>query len=176
LANGLSLIPEAARMLIDKPVLFLLIGAGMEKKELIETVKTQNLKNVLFLDPVPKKEVFKYILSSDAGLSILMKADTFKTIYSNKTFDYMSCKKPVIMAIDGISRELVNEADCGVYAEPGNAQDLAEKINIYLNDNSIAPKQGINGFEYARKHFDRKVLAEVYIREIENIVTNNPKI
>jgi glycosyltransferase involved in cell wall biosynthesis len=172
LVNGLDVIPDAARMLMDKPVLFLLIGTGMEKKRLIERVEEGNLMNVVFYDPVPKQEVFKYILAADAGLSILLKADTFKTIYSNKTFDYMSCKKPVIMAIDGLSRALVEEADCGIYVEPGNAHDLAEKINIYLQDKSISEKQGLNGFKYAKKHFDRRVLAETYIKELEAIMDN----
>ena len=67
----------------------------MLKKE----VKMRGLKNVVFVDPVPKEEVFKYILASDMGCSGLEKVDTFKTIYSNKTFDYMSCKTPILLAI-----------------------------------------------------------------------------
>ena len=35
---------------------------------------------------------------ADIGTSILKKVDTFKTIYSNKTFDYMASKKPILMA------------------------------------------------------------------------------
>ncbi len=38
----------------------------------------------------------------------------------------MSCKKPVLLAIDGVSRQLVEEADCGVFVEPENPDDIAE--------------------------------------------------
>ena len=68
------------------------------------------MNNVIFRDPVPKSEVFKYILASDVCTSVLKNNETFKTIYSNKTFDYSVCKKPILLLIDGISRELVESA------------------------------------------------------------------
>lgn len=100
----------------------------MEKKRLVQEVNSRRIDNVIFIDSVPKSEVFEYILSSDMGASVLKKTDTFKTIYSNKTFDYMACKKPVLLAIDGVSRKLIEEADCGIYAEPENAQAIADAI------------------------------------------------
>ncbi len=159
LVNGLDLVIEAARQLQNSPVLFLLIGTGMEKRKLQEQVVSNGIENIRFLDPVPKSEVYKYILASDAGMSILIKADTFKTIYSNKTFDYMSCKKPILMAIDGISRDMVETADCGLFVEPDNSEDFARKIRIYLKDRALARKHGENGYTFAKKHFNRKDLA-----------------
>ena len=32
----------------------------------------------------------------------------------------MSCKKPILMLIDGVSRKLVEDANCGLYIEPEN--------------------------------------------------------
>ena len=69
----------------------------MEKEKLMATSREQNIKNVRFIDPVPKSEVFEYILASDMGASVLKDVETFKTVYSNKTFDYMSCKKPILL-------------------------------------------------------------------------------
>lgn len=165
-ANHLIQMIETAELLQkDYPqVLFQLIGAGMQKEMLKIAVAKRGLTNVRFVDPVPKSEVFKYILASDFGTSVLKKVDTFKTIYSNKTFDYMACKKPVLMAIDGVSRELVEAAACGVYIEPENPRDFADKIIDYLNkDIAIQKEQGELGYHYAKKHFDREVLAGEYI-------------
>jgi glycosyltransferase involved in cell wall biosynthesis len=119
---------------------------------------------------VPKAEVFKYILASNMGASILKKVDTFKTVYSNKTFDYMSCKKPILMAIDGVSKELVEEANAGMFVEPEDAQDFANKIRLYLNDKKLVDQQGDNGYNFAIKHFDRSVLSQKYLQEIKNIL------
>jgi glycosyltransferase involved in cell wall biosynthesis len=169
-ANGLHQLLETANRLKETNVLFLLIGDGMEKKNLISTARDMGLTNVQFIDPMPKREVMKYVLSSDMGASVLIKNDTFKTIYSNKTFDYMSCKKPILMAIDGVSRKLLEEADAGVFIEPENSEDFEKNIRYYLLNNLELKRQGENGYNYAKENFDREKLAIKYIKLIsENI-------
>src|SRR5690606_6578635 len=100
------------------------------------------------------------------GASVLLKNDTFKTVYSNKTFDYMSCKTPILMAIDGVSRELVEEADAGIFVEPENPEDFARKIRLYLENPEEIKRQGDNGFHYAKANFDRDVLAKTYLTHL----------
>jgi len=172
-ANHLIQLVETAEKLQDTPVVFQLIGAGMKKDELKKEVEKRKLKNVVFVDSVPKAEVFKYILASDMGTSVLKKVDTFKTIYSNKTFDYMSCKRPTLLLIDGVSRELVEDAHCGVYAEPENINDIVEKVKWCVNNKNELPQLGINGYYYAKEHFDRKKLANKYLELIGEMVLNN---
>ena len=166
-ANHLDQVLDAALLLKDTNVLFLLIGNGMEKQRLIEKATQLKLDNVRFEDSVPKKEVFKYILISDMGASILKKVDTFKTVYSNKTFDYMACKKPILMAIDGVSRKLVEDAQAGSYVEPENAEEYEHVIRHYLDDPALLKEQGENGYRYAKSNFDRTVLALNYLEEIK---------
>ena len=143
----------------------------MEKNLLKKQAHNKNLPNLLFLDPVPKKEIFKYILASDMGASVLKKADAFKTIYSNKTFDYMACKKPILMVINGISKDLIETADCGVYAEPENAKDIAKKI-IHYRDNVVLAEQGENGYRFVKEHFDRRMLSDRYLETINRLMND----
>ncbi|MFM7430938.1 MAG: glycosyltransferase family 4 protein, partial [Flammeovirgaceae bacterium] len=96
-ANHLIQLVEVAESINDAKVLFVLVGDGMQKQSLVEAVQKKKLTNVEFVGSVPKHEIFAYILASDVGLSMLKKLDTFKTIFSNKTFDYMACKKPVLV-------------------------------------------------------------------------------
>jgi glycosyltransferase involved in cell wall biosynthesis len=165
-ANHLEQVLDASMLLKDTNVLFLLIGNGMEKERLIQKAKELNIENVQFLDSVPKSEVFKYILISDLGASVLKKVDTFKTVYSNKTFDYMACKKPILMAIDGVSRKLVEDAEAGSYVEPENSLEYEKIIKMYLNNPELIKIQGENGYNYAKNNFDREVLAKKYIESI----------
>jgi len=168
-ANHLIQLVDVAEQLKNKPVVFLLIGDGMQKKMLKEEAEKRALTNIRFIDPVPKKEVFKYILASDLGASVLKKVDTFKTVYSNKTFDYMACKKPILMAIDGVSRKLVEEAKAGVYVEPENTADYLEKIEFYLNNRKELAIQGLSGYEFALTSFDREKLAAQYLTYLKGI-------
>lgn len=168
-ANHLQQVLQTGKLLEDTNVQFLLIGSGMEKENLKAMANELQVTNVRFIDPVPKADVFKYILASEMGASVLKKNDTFKTVYSNKTFDYMACKKPILMAIDGVSRELVEEAQAGVFVEPENPEDFASKIRMYLEDPELMRTQGGNGYRYAKQHFDREVLAKKYLKILADV-------
>lgn len=151
-------------------ILFVLIGDGMEKPKLATEIETRGLDNIKLLDSVPKSEVFRYILASDYGLSILKKVDTFKTIYSNKTFDYMSCRTPILMVIDGVSRELVEQAKCGLYIPPGDTKAFIDQLhNIRVWSEDKRSDMGVAGYRYAKAHFDRKKLAREYLHSLELI-------
>mgnify|MGYP006127090539 FL=1 len=169
-ANHLIQLIDAAEKLKETKVIFQFIGAGMRKKDLIKEVNKRKLNNVIFREPVSKKEVFKYILASDVGASVLKKVDTFKTIYSNKTFDYMSCKKPILLAIDGVSRKLIEESESGIYVEPENTKSIINGIKVMLSmgDEELL-LMGKAGYEYSKKHFDREFLAKKYLNKISEI-------
>lgn len=169
IANHLVQMLDTAKLLTDTNVIFLLIGDGAQKQFLIKEAEKRNLKNVRFIDSVSKFEVFNYIHASDMGTSVLKKTNNFKTIYSNKTFDYFSCKKPVLMAIDGISRKLVEDAHAGVFIEPENPADFAQKIRFYIDNPLLVREQGENGYWYAKNHFDREVLAVRYLNYIRDV-------
>ena len=170
-ANHLIQVLDVADKFRNEPeILFLLIGDGMKKKELVIEAEKRNLFNIKFIDAVPKNEIFKYILSCDIGSSILKKADTFKTVYSNKTFDYMSCKKPILMLIDGVSRKLVEESNCGLYIEPENIKEFEEGIRFYLKNKSILTEHGNNGYNYAKKYFDRDFISQYYLEQLEKMI------
>ena len=171
-ANHLEQVLDAGEALKDTNVLFLLIGQGMEKARLMKMAEDRKVPNVRFLDSVPKAEVFRYILASEMGASVLKRVDTFKTVYSNKTFDYMSCKKPILMAIDGVSRELVEDAGAGVYVEPENTGEYNRIIREYLKDPERLKREGESGYRFAKENFDREILAKKYITQISAVSKN----
>lgn len=172
-ANELGQILDTAKIMQDTNVLFLLIGQGMEKDRLIDRALQMKLANVRFIDPVPKAEIFKYILASDVGASVLKRIDTFKTVYSNKTFDYMSCKKPTMMAIDGVSRELIENSQSGLYVEPENPLDFKKQLMKYMSNPNLIKEHGENGYNYAKSNFDRNVLANRYLSELKELNIDN---
>jgi len=173
-ANDLMQIIEVAhRMRDDKHIYFLLIGDGMQKAMLKKKAEEYHLNNLEFIDSVAKNEVVDYINAVDICMAILKKTDTFKTVYPNKVFDYMSCKKPVLVTIDGITRELIEKADCGLYSEPENIDNFENCIKQYSDMNSEQLAQlGNNGFKFVKENFDREKLAEKYIKVIKKIAND----
>ena len=171
LANHLIQLIDAAEKLQNTNIIFQLIGSGMRKEFLQKEVIKRSLSNVIFRNPVPKSEVFKYIFASDVGTSVLKNIEAFKTIYSNKTFDYMSCKKPILLLIDGVSKELVEKAKCGIFAEPENASAIANKSKeMSTIEKSDLNQMGLNGYIYAKENFDRVKLSKKYVQEISAVI------
>lgn len=171
-ANHLWQLIETAKALKNEPeYLIVCLGAGMDKNALVEKAKQEKLDNIQFLPPVPKTEVASYLKACNVSLVVLKRIDAFKTVYPNKMFDSMSMSKPIVLAIDGVARKLVeDDAQCGIFAEPENAEDIAAKMRYYQQSPDIAKKHGSNGYKYACENYDRRRLAEKYIKAIQDRV------
>ncbi len=150
----------------------MLVGDGMEKDQLVERAKRENLSNVIFVDAVPKDRVSDYINASDVCTAVLMKNETFKTVYPNKIFDYMSCKRPIIIAIDGVARKLVEDAGTGIYAEPEDPGAMCSAIMKLKDSPELAQQMGQKGPPFVRENFSRKKLAERYLRIVLAVAAN----
>ncbi len=168
-ANDLIQVVEIAKIYKNNDrIRFVLVGDGMQKNLLKNMVSEYGLKNLQFIDSVPKHEVNAYINAVDVCMAILKKTDTFKTIYPNKLFDYMSCKKPSLVTIDGITRALVEEAKCGLYAEPENVESFQKVIERFVNmSDSELHDMGENGYKHVCTYFDRATLAKRYLQIIK---------
>lgn len=175
LANDLIQVVEVAnRMKKNTDILFVLIGDGMQKPLLKEKVAEYGISNIQFIDSVPKNQVGDFINASDVCMAILKKTDTFKTVYPNKVFDYMSCKKPSLVTIDGITRELLETSQSGQYAEPGNIDEFEKKINYFTSlDEKSLQTMGENGFIFVKENFDREKLSNKYTEVLEEVLNEN---
>lgn len=170
-SNDLGVVLQAAEILKDKKdICFLLVGDGKEKKVLQNHASLRDLNNVRFMPPVPKLEVHRILAASDACIAILKPLEWYKTTYPNKVFDYMAAERPVILAIDGVIREVIEHANAGIFVKPGDPQALAQAI-LSLYQNPEQSKQlGKNGRAYVIKYFDRDKIAEQLIQLLEEMV------
>ena len=83
----------------------------------------------------------------------------------------MSCKKPILLSIDGVSRELIEEAHCGIYAEPENEMAIINAIQeFYTMETRKLRQLGENGYAYARNNFDRDILSKKYLGLMKSII------
>ena len=165
-ANHLIQLVEVAERMKDTKLHLVFIGDGMQKNMLREEAARRNITAIEFIDPMPKREVMKFIIASDVGASVLKRVDTFKTVYSNKTFDYMACQKPILMLIDGVSRQLIEDAGCGIYAEPENITAIVRAVQLFIDNPEQRVEMGVRGYHFAVQNFARERLTREYINEI----------
>jgi len=155
-SNDLGIVVDAASLIKDTPAIqVVLVGDGKEKPALVGDVQARGLENVTFLEPVAKSEMKEVFAMADACIAILKPIELYKTTYPNKVFDYMAAGRPVILAIDGVIRSVVEEAEAGIFVPPGNARALADVIlNMYKKRAEIK-QMGESGRRYILDHFDR---------------------
>ena len=168
MSNDLDIVLQAAYSLRNQPnVMFTLVGDGKEKPALVKKAAEMGLNNVCFLPPVPKNEMPQVLAAANACLAILKPIPLYATVYPNKVFDYMSAGRPVILAIGGVIREVVETAGAGIYVQPGDSQSLVKAIQYLLSDPRRGKQMGQNGRDYVKTHFDRAILAQQMASIIE---------
>ncbi len=168
-ANDLEVVLEAARLLQGSAVHFLLVGDGKDKPRLQQLATSWGLENLTFLPPLPKREMPALLHTVDVGLAILKPLEEYKTTYPNKVFDYMAAGLPVLLVIDGVIREVVEAAGCGIFVPPGDAQALAEAALKLAADSELRRRMGDRGRAYLEAHFDRRRLGEQFREIVEEL-------
>jgi glycosyltransferase involved in cell wall biosynthesis len=147
-----------------------LLGDGKEKSALMAQAKEMNLTNVTFLSSVRKTEMAAALAGADACIAILKPLDEYKTTYPNKVFDYMAAGRPVVLVIDGVIRAVVDAAGCGLFAQPGNAVELAHMMRGLAKDKVRAREMGLKGRKYLEENFSRTALVEKLVGILEGVV------
>lgn len=161
--NALEYFIEAASLMKDEKVKFVLVGKGNYKEELKKTADEKAADNVLFLDPVAKEDMGALLSQIDVAYMGLAKSGLFKYgVSPNKLFDYMLAKRPIIYAVEA-SNDPVSEAKCGITVPVG----LPEEIVKAVRDLMKKPKPELNemgerGREYVLKNHNYDTLAKLF--------------
>lgn len=161
MSNDLSVVLRAAALLGDCPeVRFVFVGDGKEKVNLQAQAAQMQLSNVCFLPPVAKEQMGEVLAAADACIAILKPLELYKTTYPNKVFDYLAAGRPVVLAIDGVIRQVVEDAGAGLFCEPGDPAAMARVVRAFAADPREARRMGLAGRQYIETHFNRRDLAE----------------
>lgn len=162
MANDLEIFLGAAERLKDQPqIQFVLVGDGKEKENLVTRARNMCLENVHFHPPVPKEVMPEVLASTDVCVAILKPLHAFTTTYPNKVFDYMAAGRPIVLAIDGVIRQVVEEAKAGVFVPPGDPKRLAETILLMEQNQEEGKRMGKAGRQFVERHYNRAELAKV---------------
>lgn len=171
MSNDLGVLLSAADQLrCQSDITIVLLGDGKEKSSLQKHAAEMDLDNVVFIPSVPKDEMSGALAAADVCIAILKPIELYKTVYPNKVFDYMAAGRPVILAMDGVIREVVEAAQSGIIVPPGDAESLGNAIQLLVGDRRKRELLGQNGRCYIETHFDRPVVANQLDEIIEKLI------
>ncbi len=163
-ANALDALLDAAALLRDEPVTWLLVGSGPQKAALAERVQRDGLRGVVLLEPVPKAAIPALLRTMDVLYIGLQREPLFRFgISPNKLMDYMMAARPVICAI-AAGNDPVAEAGCGETIAPEDPQALAAAVRrLRAIPAEARERMGRAGRAYVEAHHTYPVLARNFL-------------
>jgi colanic acid biosynthesis glycosyl transferase WcaI len=85
--------------------------------------------------------------------------------------EYMACERPVIVAVDGQARQMVEAARAGVFVEPEDSDALVDAILNLVADPQQRQRMGSSGREYIVRQFSRERTARSYLTVLEKLIS-----
>jgi len=170
LANDIPTILQAASRLREQTgIHFLLVGDGKERPNMERLSRDLGLANVTFAGALPKTQMKAVLAAADACVATLKDIPMFRLTYPNKVFDYMAAGRPTVLAIDGVIRQVIEAAQAGVFAAPGDPAAVAEAVLQLQRDPQSTREMGRRGRAYVVEHFNRHQQAAAFVRLLEGL-------
>lgn len=159
MAHHLETILEAAALIEEPDIAFVLVGDGAERDRLLKLRESMELRNVLMLPQLPKADMPMFWGITDVSLVHLKRAELFTTVIPSKIFESMGMMRPIVLGVEGEARVIVEEAQAGICIEPENPSQLAAAVKKLYMDRTLCDRFGHNGRQYVQTYFDRVALA-----------------
>lgn len=166
-SNALEYFIDASGLPESGGAVYVLVGAGNYKETLVRRAKEKGLANVLFLDPVPKKEMAALLGALDVCYMGLAKSNLFRYgVSPNKLFDYLLAAKPVLYAVEA-SNDPVRDAGCGISVPVGDSAAIARAVRRLMETGEAGRRElGRRGQAYVLKNHEYEALAAKFLDTI----------
>lgn len=175
LAHGLEALVAAAQLLtadFGRPdIQIIFMGDGAKKNRLKALASSLNLRNIIFLDPVPSGEVMGYWRLLDLAVIHLLDKPAFRDVIPSKLFESMAAGVPVVHCVAGESARLVEQLNIGRVVPAENPLEIAKAILELLNDEKNRVELSRNA-EAAAHLFNRREIAAALVNCIEEVINS----
>lgn len=151
---------ETFEKLRNEKINLIILGEGRDKKRVQNLISKKGLENkFLFFGAYSPREMPDYFSCADALLITLKKAEIFSYTLPGKLQSYLACGKPIIGAIDGIGRKVIDDSGAGLCSETGNPTELAKQI-LKMSRSSLQQRNKFskNALDYFKNNFEKEKL------------------
>lgn len=153
--QGLDALVRAAALLADDGrFAFHVVGGGTELENLKALAAELGCSNVTFHGRHELDEMPAYYAASDAMVATFAKNPVLGLTLPRKIQSYLAAGRPVVGALVGEARRVVDEAGCGFCCEAGDAEGLADACRRFAScpDKDVL---GARAREYYEENYSR---------------------
>jgi glycosyltransferase involved in cell wall biosynthesis len=131
------------------------------------------LKNVDFINPVPKENLPNVLKQADLLINTWLDKPIYRFgISPNKWMDYMYAAKPILVAFSGY-KCIINEAKCGKFIPAENKDALINAIIQFSETDAKQLKEmGDNGKNYLLKNLTYEYLVGDFNNKLYSLKKN----
>lgn len=172
LAHGLDTLVAAAERLqkVAPQVLFMLVGEGADRERILSLAQSKQLTNLVFIPQQARDKIPAYISASDACIVMLKDKEVFETVIPTKMLEFMSCARPVILAVRGQAKHVLEAAAGGICIEPDNPQALCSAILRLREQPALCEEMGRGGRSYIVRELSRERTAQEYLNVLRRLL------
>ena len=162
--QSVETIIRAANELKDtEDISFHIIGDGSRLEDCKKFSNELNISSIKFYGRRPVEEMPHYYAMADAMLITLKANKTLSLTLPGKVQSYMAAGKPILGAIDGETRLVIEKAACGYTCEAENYEALAKLIKEFCMSNE-RERMGINAKNFYLENYSK----ERFMTALEN--------
>ena len=164
LPNALDNLLDAAALLQDQRLQFVLVGSGHEQARLMHRAQAEGLHHVQFLPPIPKAQVPRFLAGVDIAYIGWQRVPIYRFgIAPNKLMDYMMARCAVLHAVEA-GNDPVAEAGAGLTVAPETPAVVAQGL-LTLAALPAAERHamGERGRQFVLDHHTYPVLAQRFL-------------
>lgn len=168
-AQSVDTIIKAANLAKDnKNIIWQIIGDGSEFENVKKMAQDFELTDtVKFVGRRPSSEMPKYFSKSQGLIVTLKDEEILRVTLPAKVQSYMAAGKPILAAISGEGKKVIEESRCGLVAEAEDFQELYKNaIKLYNMNMEQRKILGNLGKEYFNNKFTRTKL----LNDLKNIL------
>lgn len=170
--NGIHKFIELAEktLLIDDKIVYILIGEGAEKANVIKLAEEKNLlnKNVFILESISKNELPSWYKSVSMGSSFVIDIPALWANSANKFFDTLAAAKPILINHEGWQAEIIRKKNVGYVLPFEITYDDAIRFVEYTRNVNLLSEQSICALNLAKENYSLDVASKKYFKVLEN--------
>jgi glycosyltransferase involved in cell wall biosynthesis len=156
---------SAAKILLNKrkDITFLAIGDDTDSTDSKELISSEFIQYFRLLGR--RSDVESLINSMDVCVLA-----TFTEGISNSILEYMSLAKPVIATDGGGTNEIIEDKKTGFLVNVSKPNEIAEKIEILLENRAMAEEMGLAGKKRVEEFFSINKMIEDFVLNYNKLI------
>lgn len=148
-----------------------IVGSGSSLDDIKALAKELNVEDsIVFHGRKPKSEMSKYYSIADVCLVSLRDEGAVSWTIPGKVQEYMSAGKPILAAIEGDTKFIINDARCGKALKNDDIEGIADTIKAWVRNPLALQEMGRCSRWYYEEYFTGEKHVDMLEQELKQLV------